>query len=727
MGAEHSRLNRVQVQNSNNTDTTTNVTTTDQTTYQKISFEYTSINIDIPVNLRLVHTFLSDAQKYLRSIRQVFTNVNEINTRKTLALLCINYAFQLLLLLNVDLQESDVSDCLEAHNILRDQLGQDLQVILPAITPRRAGDKVSSHEILLAEADSILSLADEQIKLGFKFDCIQNYHAAGIFYRVLMSMMPSLVPAVKDRLHYSVCKVRQHSTVHQNFVREHFDDVICGDVYEVHGAVKLGTGSYGSVYLASHRVTGDERAVKVMNVDKVTSYYLRKLHTEISILRSVDHPNIVKLQDVFFGRRSVYLVTDLCRGGELFELLNNGKSQGFVFREDRASRLMKDMISAVHYLHSRGIVHRDLKLENFLFESKTISSPLVLIDFGLSRFFDVDERLNHRVGSCYYTAPEVLTGTYDYRCDNWSLGVLCYMLLSGVPPFYGKTVDEVYAATLNQPLVFADKKFRHVSGCCIDFMKRFLTKDPERRMNTAEALDHPFISGVQNAMPQAVRGAGLFGMPSLSLSDNMHTVATSDSFDICNATVTPEAARNILNSLYIFSRVGPVIQLILTMVSFNLSPDQTCEVRTLFQTLDISRTGKLAARHLVEVLFSCEEISNRGLDLEKLLCAVKLDRGYDVSNINSNNNSLSYHEFVAVMLVHNKCHIGDEQIQVVYSALNPDGQGAVCDCDSLRLVLGENIPGTFLEHFVAAADLDGDHNVTVKDFMICWKTFQMNA
>jgi serine/threonine protein kinase len=171
----------------------------------------------------------------------------------------------------------------------------------------------------------------------------------------------------------------------------------------VHGSNKLGKGSYGSVYLATHRLTGDERAVKVMNVDRVTSYYLRKLHTEISILKCVDHPNIIKLQDVFFGKRSVYLVTDLCRGeksreplyscstqlevlplslrlghsnphpilflfhsallrsilhlgGELFELLNSGKNQGFVFREDRASRLMRDMLSAVHYLHSK-VVH----------------------------------------------------------------------------------------------------------------------------------------------------------------------------------------------------------------------------------------------------------------------------------------------------------------------------------------------------------------------------------
>jgi Protein kinase domain len=143
----------------------------------------------------------------------------------------------------------------------------------------------------------------------------------------------------------------------------------CSGIYELHGSSKLGKGSYGSVYLATHRLTGDERAVKVMNVDKVTSYYLRKLHTEISILKSLDHPNIVRLQDVFFGRRSLYLATELCRGGELFELSCAGKSEGYVFREDRTSQLMKDMLSAVHYLHS--------KVEKFN------STPLMTVFFVL--------------------------------------------------------------------------------------------------------------------------------------------------------------------------------------------------------------------------------------------------------------------------------------------------------------------------------------------------------
>jgi hypothetical protein len=355
-------------------------------------------------------------------------------------------------MLNAELTGEDRT-CLDDFHRIRSRLLKDFgwntsirEEDLPQYRSQQV-EEIGTHELLISEADSVLRLADEQLECGFQLDAMLNYHTACVFYRVMETMVPSKASSLHhSRLMYAAAKTRQTSSLYQNFVRENFTGGSCSEVYEVHGTSKLGKGSYGSVYLATHRVTGDERAVKVMNVDRITSYYLRKLHTEIAILKSLDHPNIIKLQDVFFGKRSVYIVTDLCRGGELFELLNSGKNQGrfvdcggvmflisfsslsiflylgFVFREDRASKLMRDMLSAVNYLHESGIVHRDLKLENFLFEDNNASSPLILIDFGLSKHFTKDEKLTQKVGSCYYTAPEVLNGNYDSRCDVWSLG-----------------------------------------------------------------------------------------------------------------------------------------------------------------------------------------------------------------------------------------------------------------------------------------------------------------
>jgi len=103
--------------------------------------------------------------------------------------------------------------------------------------------------------------------------------------------------------------------------------------------------------------------------------------------------------------------------------------KGFVFDEDKVSKLMNDMLSAVNYLHQNGVVHRDIKLENFIFADSSHDSRLILIDFGLSKHIDDGEKLNQVVGSCYYTAPEVLNGCYDCKCDVWSIGVICHILL----------------------------------------------------------------------------------------------------------------------------------------------------------------------------------------------------------------------------------------------------------------------------------------------------------
>ena len=175
------------------------------------------------------------------------------------------------------------------------------------------GEEIGTHELLIAEADSVLQLADEQWESGLGFEAMLNFHTACVFFRVMETMVPSKASAAAhNRLLYASQRVRLASSLYQNFVRENFTGGSCSEVYEVHGTSKLGKGSYGSVYLATHRLTGDERAVKVMNVDRITSYYLRKLHTEISILKSLDHPNIIKLQDVFFGKRSGPLILCLC-------------------------------------------------------------------------------------------------------------------------------------------------------------------------------------------------------------------------------------------------------------------------------------------------------------------------------------------------------------------------------------------------------------------------------
>jgi calcium/calmodulin-dependent protein kinase I len=171
-----------------------------------------------------------------------------------------------------------------------------------------------------------------------------------------------------------------------------------------------------------------------------------------------------------------------------------------------AAKTVSEMLSAVAFLHSRSICHRDLKLENWVLESgKDVWSPLKLIDFGLSTHFRSGERLTRVVGSSYYVAPEVLKKSYTEACDLWSLGVIVYMLLSGAPPFYGKNDEAIKASIVQGEYTFPHELFRDVSDEAMAFVSTLLSYNIEYRYTAAQALTHPWLSS--NCDPDALQRA----------------------------------------------------------------------------------------------------------------------------------------------------------------------------------------------------------------------------
>lgn len=199
---------------------------------------------------------------------------------------------------------------------------------------------------------------------------------------------------------------------------------------------KLGEGTYGCVSTSVHQESGAKRAVKAMS--KGNPKHVQRFRQEIGILKSMDHPNIIKLFETFEDRARIYLVMELCDGGELFDRI----IQAGHFTEQNAAVVMQQMLSAVFYMHRNLVCHRDLKPENFLFASKgpIDKSVLKLIDFGLSTRFKQGggPSLCTKAGTPYYVAPQVLQGKYDLACDIWSCGVIMFTMMTGYPPFYGK-------------------------------------------------------------------------------------------------------------------------------------------------------------------------------------------------------------------------------------------------------------------------------------------------
>ncbi|PSS21305.1 CDPK-related protein kinase [Actinidia chinensis var. chinensis] len=266
-----------------------------------------------------------------------------------------------------------------------------------------------------------------------------------------------------------------------------------GNKYEI--GEEVGRGHFGYTCKAKFKkgeLKGQEVAVKVIAKAKMTTAIaIEDVRREVKILRALtEHSNLVQFYDAFEDHENVYIVMELCEGGELLDRI---LSRGGKYTEDDAKTVLIQILNVVSFCHLQGVVHRDLKPENFLFTSKEENSPLKAIDFGLSDFVKPDERLNDIVGSAYYVAPEVLLRSYSTEADVWSVGVIAYILLCGSRPFWARTESGIFQTVLKADPSFDESPWPSVSSEAKDFVKRLLNKDPRKRMTAAQALSHPWI------------------------------------------------------------------------------------------------------------------------------------------------------------------------------------------------------------------------------------------
>ncbi|KAL2492780.1 Calcium-dependent protein kinase 30 [Abeliophyllum distichum] len=235
---------------------------------------------------------------------------------------------------------------------------------------------------------------------------------------------------------------------------------------------ELGRGEFGVTYLCTDRETREDLACKSISKKKLrTAVDIEDVRREVAIMSSLpEHPNIVKLRATYEDNETVHLVMELCEGGELFDRI---VARGH-YSERAAAGIARTIAEVVRMCHQHGVIHRDLKPENFLFANKKENSALKAIDFGLSVFFKPGERFSEIVGSPYYMAPEVLKRNYGPEVDVWSAGVILYILLCGVPPFWAETEQGVALAILRG---------------VIDF----------KREPWPQVLDHPWIQNAKKA------------------------------------------------------------------------------------------------------------------------------------------------------------------------------------------------------------------------------------
>ncbi|CAK9158227.1 unnamed protein product [Ilex paraguariensis] len=266
---------------------------------------------------------------------------------------------------------------------------------------------------------------------------------------------------------------------------------------------EVGRGHFGHTCWAKGKkgeLKNQPVAVKIISKAKMTTAIsIEDVRREVKILRALSgHKNLCKFYDVFEDANNVYIVMELCEGGELLDRI---LSRGGRYAEEDAKTLVMQILSVVAFCHLQGVVHRDLKPENFLFATKDEDASMKLIDFGLSDFIKPDQRLNDIVGSAYYVAPEVLHRSYSVEADMWSIGVITYILLCGSRPFWARTESGIFRSVLRADPNFDDAPWPVVSPEARDFVKRLLNKDHRKRMTAAQALTHPWLRDENRAVP----------------------------------------------------------------------------------------------------------------------------------------------------------------------------------------------------------------------------------
>ena len=430
--------------------------------------------------------------------------------------------------------------------------------------------------------------------------------------------------------------------------------------------IDIGEGGFGKVKTIIHKKTGQLRAVKMIKKSKEFNL------DEIENLMLLNHPNILKLYEYFYDEKeNIYIITEYIRGEELF----NKIQQRYQFSEEEAAIIIKSILQAITYCHSRGIIHRDLKPENILIPTGSIKidyTLLKIIDFGASILKKDDGKISFRFGTLYYIAPEVLQESYNEKCDVWSIGVILYLLLVSQPPFDGEDDDIICQKIISEEVNYNLKRIKELSSESIDFMKLLLEKNPDKRISAKEALEHIWI---KKYAP--------------------HT------------KVSRAFSRKIYKNLSNFCEQSQLSDVVVTFITnYLMSDDELKLLKKLFFELDVKGVGVITKDELFTGMDEC---------FEKKITREEVDQIF--SNIDyDNNGTISFDEFVKAAIDKKKI-LTDEKLKAAFSLFDRNGDGDI-EAKELKEVIGDdnNMGDNVWIKMIEEVDLDGNGVIDFEEF-----------
>ncbi|XWS29197.1 hypothetical protein CRYUN_Cryun24cG0007900 [Craigia yunnanensis] len=369
----------------------------------------------------------------------------------------------------------------------------------------------------------------------------------------------------------------------------------------------------------------------------------------------------------------------LCEGGELLDRILAKKDSRY--SEKDAAVVVRQMLKVAAECHLRGLVHRDMKPENFLFKSTREDSPLKATDFGLSDFIRPGKRFQDIVGSAYYVAPEVLKRRSGPESDVWSIGVITYILLCGKRPFWDKTEDGIFKEVLKNKPDFRRKPWPTISNSAKDFVKKLLVKDPRARLTAAQALSH-----------QWVREGG-------------------------NASEIPVDI-SVLNNLRQFVKYSRLKQFALRALASTLNEEEIADLRDQFDAIDVDKNGSISLEEMRQAL------------AKDLPWKLKESRVLEILQaIDSNTDGLvDFTEFVAAALHVNQMeeHDSDKwqlRSQAAFEKFDVDRDGFITP-EELRM--HTCLRGS-IDPLLEEADIDKDGKISLSEFRRLLRTASMGS
>ena len=451
------------------------------------------------------------------------------------------------------------------------------------------------------------------------------------------------------------------------FGKQNFVGKLDGIFLENYDLLKtIGKGGYGKVYQVKNKKTGEIRACKHLSKSCVKN--LEKFEREINILIHTDHPHIIRLYEFFESQRSLYLIMEECKGGEVFDRLIERIQKKQMYSEKDAANMFQQVISSIDYCHNNGICHRDLKPENLLFlkEGNEKNNPIKVIDFGLSQIF-LDRKLKTKVGTAYYVAPEILEGDYNEKCDIWSAGVILYLFLSGDPPFNGQNENEIYSKIAQMKFTFPDKKWKNISNEAKDLICHMICPQSER-YNAKQVIAHPWFKNATN------------------------TLLTDLNFDPI--------------FLEKYAKKSKLKKIFLLFIASRLDENEISHLKEIFSAFDLSKDGQITFDELTKGLI---QLKSSHINEDEIF---NLFKGIDVDK----NGRIDYTEFIASTL-NRRNYLKRDRLLEAFSMFDKDNNGHITKEEFIQVLKVEKWQEKEIDTFIKDADKNGDGVIDYKEYL----------